>query len=457
MILLGAIKDPIRKMIPGTPVYLALATVPVWGGMLLGAFKNHRQLWSMFKGSYRRLSTAMVIFLTSLVPAAFISATYGSGSWKLTLLGLFSYSSLLVGLVLGYIYPRNMEDLRRVLVFYCLVTTIMLIGTPLEYLGVTEGWDALGTAALKGKWIHYGVYGHVIKLVSGFYRSPDLMGWHAALMSMFAVLLALRSGGTQRQFWIAIAGWGLLGVMLCGRRKIVFMLPVFATVLSWTYWRMQRQPHLKHLLTIVLLSVWVGYFLYQNIGPSSAIERYYFDNPQNVLGRVEAHGYRSLLTTYRQSGFFGEGLGTATQGAHHLTASRPRTWQEGSPGRILVELGVPGFLCFMFLSFSLVTAIWRLRKRGVDPHSPEFTLYAGLFAIFVANVVSFMVSHQILGDPFAVCFFGLLIGFILSAARLTATNTDAVGLYDGHQVKGVSPALSRPPKRFQFFKPFNHF
>jgi len=226
------------------------------------------------------------------------------------------------------------------------------------------------------------------------------------------------------------------------------MLPVFATVLSWTFWRTQRQLQLKHFLAIALVSVCVGYFLYQKIGPSSAIEKYYFDNLQSALNRFEVHAFDSPMGTYRQSGFWGEGLGTATQGAHHLKVSKPRTWQEGSLGKILVELGVLGFVCFIFLGFSLVTTTVHLVTRVVDPQSPAFTLYAGLFAVFLANIGSFTVSHQILGDPFVLCFFAILIGFILSASRFTAEKDDLVNASIGPKIKDVSPSLSRPRSKF---------
>jgi len=419
MILIGIVKDPVRKMIPGAPAYLALATVPVWAGILIGAFIENPGLWHDFRNSYRKLTTAIIIFLVSLLPAALKSATYGTGSWQVTLIGFFSYSSLIFGLFIGYIYPKYKEDIKKILIFYCIVNAIMLIGTPLEYLGVAKGWDALGTDALKGKWVHYGVYGYVIHLVSGFYRSPDVMGWHACTMSMLAIMMALQSSVKQRYFWVIIAGWGLMGGILCGRRKMIFMLPAFASILCLLYWNLPKRIKFSTLLAVILISSSTGVLIYHKMGPSTAIEKYYMQDPRVVFGRVEAHGYRSLITTYRQSGIFGEGLGTATQGIHHLNVTKPRTWQEGGLGRILVELGIPGFLCFLFLGFALVTTMWRLVAKQIDPSSTEFILRAGLISLIAANAVSFVVSHQIYGDPTIVCFFSVLIGFVLSKTQIS--------------------------------------
>jgi hypothetical protein len=290
----------------------------------------------------------------------------------------------------------------------------MLIGTPLEYLGIAKAWKALGTSAMKHEWLQYSVYGTIVRMVAGFYRSPDVMGWHAIMLSMLSIILALQSSGHQRYLWIVIAGWGLMGGILCGRRKMIFMLPIFISVLCWLYWSLPKRLKFSTLIAVILISSGTGYLIYKKMGPSPAIEKYYFQNPRLVFGRVEQHGFEALITTYRQSGIFGEGLGTATQGIHHLNVSKPRTWQEGGLGRILVELGVPGFLCFLFLSLTLASTMWRLISHSFDPSSSEFFLRAGLVALIAANAVSFVVSHQIFGDPLVICFISLIIGFILS-------------------------------------------
>ena len=267
---------------------------------------------------------------------------------------------------------------------------------------------------MKGKWVHYGVYGYVINLVSGFYRSPDVMGWHAITLSMLAIMMALQSSGKHRYFWVLVAGWGLMGGILCGRRKMIFMFPFFVSVLCCLYWGIPKRIRFSTLLAVILISSVTGFFIYKKMGPSPEIEKYYLQDPKAVFGRIEKHGFSSLVTTYHQSGIFGEGLGTATQGIHHLNVTKPRTWQEGGLGRILVELGIPGFLCFLFLVFSLVTTMWRLVAQKLDSSPTEFIFRTGLIALIASNTISFVVSHQVYGDPTIVCFFSLLIGFILS-------------------------------------------
>jgi hypothetical protein len=128
-------------------------------------------------------------------------------------------------------------------------------------------------------------------------------------------------------------------------------------------------------------------------------------------------GFRSLIDTYDQQGFFGAGLGTATPGSHNLNVERPSTWQESATSRVLVELGVPGALGFLAVMFAIVLALWKLLRKLMRARSRQGHYVAGLVAFFLANVGSLTVSGQILADPFIASFLGLLVGVALSFGR----------------------------------------
>ena len=440
MILIGIIKDPIRKMIPDAPAYLALATVPVWGAILIGALVENPNVVKNFRIKYQRLTLALFIFLISLIPASVKSATFGSGSWKITVLGLFSYTSVIFGLYLGFIYNQKAKNLLVLLKFYCIVTALMMIGTPMEYLGIAKGWAALGTVAMGHEWIQTSLYGTIVEMIAGFYRSPDVMGWHATALSMLSITLATCTTGKQKYLWITLAGWGLIGSVLCGRRKMFFMLPVFISVLTFLYFSVPRRIKLASVVTIIFISLLSGAFLYRKIGPSVSIEKYYFQDPSVVFGRVEAHGIESVIGTYKQSGIFGEGLGTATQGTQHISASRPRTWQEGGLSRIMVEMGLPGFICFLYLITMLFLTVWlKIIKDPFFHNSSDFSFRAGLTAFMCANAISFIVSHQIFGDPFIICFVSILIGSILSIPSSDQTEMLEDEKFEKHLQYVVTP------------------
>ena len=415
LLVVGAIQDPIRKMTPGSPAYMVLATVPIWGAIVVGAWTHQPGLWPSFRSSFPRLAGAMGIFVLFMLPAAAKSATYGPGSWQVTLIGLFAYLSMLAGWVVGYAYPLREGDLAKLIGLYCIATAIMVIGAPMEYLGIGSGSAALGTEAMGMKWIRHRS-GYAIHMIAGFYRSPDVLGWHSVAMVMLAVSLALRSAGRTRLFWVALAAWGFIGGMLCGRRKMMLMLPIFALALFWLYRRHRTKGRARSPIGVIVAAAIVGHTIYQQMDPNPDVQKYYFIDTGDVIDRVASHGYETLLVTYRQSGFWGEGLGTATQGTQHLRVTKPKTWQEGGLGRLMVELGVPGFLAMGFLLFALLQTLVRLIGT-LDIHIRDFYLVAGLGAFFLANAASFIVSHQIYGDPFVNCFFSLIIGLLLSGAR----------------------------------------
>ncbi len=415
MILVGAIQDPIRKLTPGAPGYLVLATAPIWLAMSFRAL-NELPIWRQFVESYRSLSSAITLFLISLLPAAVISASYGPGAWKLSLIGLFSYGSVLLGWIMGFAYTRSLADIRRILAFYSVVTAVMLLGTPLEYFELWPDWPALGTEAMGMRWIRY-VSGYFILLTAGFYRSPDIMGWHAIAVGMLGATLAFAAKGAQRYLWIAVAAWGVSAAILSGRRKMVTMILIFALVLIWMYWRSRNPGRMAPVIGTLLAVTATAFVCYQYIGPSAEIESYYSTPIGEVVDRAQTHGFRALHTTLEQSGFFGEGLGTASQGTRHLSVARPRTWQEGGLGKVVVELGVPGFLCFLMLSYLLFKSILKEPLKRLDPQGSGFSLTAGLTAFAVANAGCFVVSHHVFGDSFIMSFFSLMIGLVLSIAR----------------------------------------
>jgi hypothetical protein len=419
MMLIAAVQDPIRKMIPGAPGYLTLSIMPVWFSMIFKAMPFLPGYRNEFRLRFPQLTSIVRMFILSIIPAAFISATYGPGSWQITLIGLIFYSSLFFGVLFGYMFTaRDHTILQRALIFYCVLTAFMLIGTPLEYWGRFHDVKALGTSAFDAVWIRYTGRG-MVKLISGFYRSPDIMGWHSVTLTMLSLLLALQSKGKKRYFWIGLAGWGVVGVMLCGRRKMIYMLPIYGFVLSWLMWRVQSHRfQFKKMVVVILLGIFAGYGIYGIVGPSSDVEQYYFkaagDDP---IERFKKEGLSALIGTYQQSGFWGEGLGTATQGIHHLKVARPRTWQEGGLSKVLVELGVPGFLGFVLVFGVMIKSIWTLVSVKLDKNSPNFIFWGGLFAVLCGNSVAFVVSGQIYGDPFIIIFISFISGVILSSAR----------------------------------------
>jgi hypothetical protein len=418
LIAIGAIQDPIRKMVPGAPSYLVLSTAPVLIAMTLKVFHEVPSAWRTFSDVYPRFAFGIKVFMLSLLPGAVISATYGRGTWMVTLIGLFSYACVILGLLVGYRFIRGFAEFRRIIGFYCIVTAIMLIGGPVQYLGLFPKISAIGTEVLKFEWIRY-TGDWYITMIAGFYRSPDVMGWHASMLTMLSIMMALMKAIAKRYFWVAMAVWGTVNLFICGRRKMVYMLPIFIAVLGWVLLKRWKGGRLATVLAVVLVLGLGGFMGYQFMGRTELYEGYYLNKNADMQDRISSSGgYQSLVDTYVEHGFFGAGLGFAYTGVHNLNVVTPRVWQEGGLDRMLVELGVPGLVCFLFASVLLMKAMFTLTLKWMDPKSREFVAAAGLMAICCANGCGFIISHQIYGDPFVLSMLSIVIGVLISFGRI---------------------------------------
>jgi hypothetical protein len=348
-----------------------------------------------------------------------LSLGYGAGAWMLALMGAFSYAVIFLAIIAGFHYPRKLPEMRKLLGWYCIVHGVALTGGILEYLHWFPEWDALGSRALGFEWVRRHA-GYSVDMIAGFYRSADVMGWHAAAVTMLSLLLAATSRGRHRFGWSVIGILAVIALLLCGRRKMVYMLPVFMVALAWIYWQAGRSSRFLPILGLLVLPLGAAWLVGDKLNEQSSNIRYYSESSSQALERLEAHGFASLVETYRQTGFLGAGLGVATPGARHLKVERPRAWQESGTSRVLVELGVPGALGMFAVMAAIVFNLWRVTLRQLRERTAAAPYAVGLLAFFLANVGSLVVSGQILADPFIAAFLGFLVGMNLSVARLGA-------------------------------------
>jgi hypothetical protein len=419
MILLAAFQDPLRKLVPETPGWLALATVPVFAAALVSSAARTRHWWADFRTAFPSIAGSMLVLLVLCLPAAVVSLSHGEGSWMLTVIGAFSYSVIFLAVVAGFHYARRATELRKLLGWYCVVHGIALTGGFLEYWHWFPDWDILGSRALGFEWVRRHA-GYSVDMISGFYRSADVMGWHAASVAMLCVILGWTARGRRRFGWGVIGSVAVIALLLCGRRKMVYMLPVFLVALAWIHWQAGRTSRFVPILGLLVLPLGAAWFVGDILSEESSNVRYYAESSGETLERLEAHGFQSLVDTYRQTGFFGAGLGVATPGARHIQVDRPRAWQESGTSRVLVELGVPGSLGMFAVMAAIAFNLWRVSLRQLRARSELAPYAAGLLAFFLANVGSLVVSGQILADPFIAAFLGFLVGMNLSLVRLSA-------------------------------------
>ncbi len=421
MIVIGTLQDPARKMVPGAPVYFVLSTAPLWCAMILGAVGARPGAVAVFRRGFPRLNRAFGAFLLMLLPSAAISFFYGEGSWKVALLGAFFYMTPILGFQLGYSLPRRESDLANIARFYCLVTALALSGILLEQERVFPGWAALGTGVLGTRWIRY-IPGVQVEMLSGFYRSPDIMGWHATTVALLGGAMALAARGARRLFWVCVCGWAGLGLMVCGRRKMVYMIPFCVAIVLWLQWR-SRHGGRRVAAGLVTLAavVLVAAFVLGQAGIGQEYNVYYLSTLGDVVERTYEHGYMATVyTIVNQAGFFGVGLGTTQLGARFLDAEKPRVWQEGGASKLAAEVGVFGLIAFAMLGLAIGRELLRL-LQDLPMRRPGDYLASVLGAAFLANALSFIVSGHVYNDPYINSFFSLLGGLALSWRRFNVT------------------------------------
>jgi hypothetical protein len=215
--------------------------------------------------------------------------------------------------------------------------------------------------------------------------------------------------------WVALAVWGFSNVWICGRRKMISMLPLFGATLLFLTFRFRSASRAVPIAGVLLLIAAGGWYGVTRTYHQTEANAFYGSTIDDLDDRVVKHGFGSVLETVRQAGFFGYGLGMGQQGVHHIQAEKPRLWQESAPGKIVAELGVPGGILFLLVGGVLLkTAYCVVEKRAAGK---TFLIYAGVLALLGANAASAVVSAQVFGDLFIVLFLAFLVGALLSGSR----------------------------------------
>ncbi len=414
-ILLGFVQDPLRKMMPGTPGIMTMYTLPVWVAALASAYAHGHLRPRQFMTQFPRLGRWIGVFGLYLIIPAALSVSHGRGTWQITLLGAMVYLVVFFIVTAGYTFSVRREDAVRVMQYYAVLTGMALLGGLFEYMGHGDHFDALGTQALGNIWVTYRT-GEAMFMYAGFFRGPDVMGWHAALLTMIASFMAFRSRGWMRLFWVSLCVWGLFNVWICGRRKMVSMLPVFWSCYLFLIFRFRNVRWIIPTVGTLLLIIAAGWYVMNGNENSASIDTFYMTTIDDIDERLIGHGVGAVLTTIRQAGFWGYGLGMAQQGIHHINAEKPRVWQEGGPGKIVVELGVPGGILFIILLAVLIMTAFHMLSGIVE--SDLFMPAVCIMSLITANLASGIVSAQIFGDPFIILLLALLIGLLLSFCRV---------------------------------------
>jgi len=412
IIVCGVVQDPVRKLTPGQPVAVSFLVVLLFGVILIAARHELMRHASEFSRRFPRLFTTLLMFLFLLVLAGLNGLfAYGLDKWKVPLVSFVTYVAPLIAILLGYSWLQREEMMFRFLRLYALLTSLAMTGSIMEYLRIDS--KVLGMVSFAGDYIRH-LPGIQIRMLSGFYRSPDIMALHAAAMTCIAVVMALRAGMRKGVvFWYGVAGLGFLSCMLGGRRKAIYFIAVFCAVLLWRYIGRIHGSQVLAVIGIAILFAAVINKIASNEN-TSAYARGAVATNTELVQRLEG----GTLGTLEQFGLMGAGLGTATQGVRHLLGTDINIgWQEGGLAKLAIEVGLPGILNILALGW-IVLHLWLRLTAIKDVEGSSQFLRVSLFALVVANGASFLASAQAYSDAVLAIMAGFLVGCLFATAAL---------------------------------------
>ena len=427
-IVAGVLADPIRKVLPGQPVYCVVVVGIFVGAVLAGFISRYGSIKLKHLGPlYAAVKTPALLFVLWLGVEALLSyVRYGSP--VLIGIGLLSYLAPVPAFLLAYyfgLFPRN---LVRFLKVYVLCSMLMLSGVYLSYLGVD--WPVLEEV---GTGLTIYIPGGILDAFPGFFRSTEIAAWHAG--ATVCLLLVLVVSGCVRWPRILIAGLVLLLLVagvLTGRRKMIMEVVIFVCLYSGLLLWFRRGAGRMVLISLLMagLLAFAGMFGLDN---SSTVDRLdpYLQRGTTVFEdageRFTKLGFNTIQWATRGYGLFGGGLGVASQGGQHFGGGAKRFGGagEGGLGKITAELGLPGLFLAVWIAVRLLIFQWQMLRMMSAQWTPLVVLWYGLLAFLAANVPMFIVASQAFGDVFILLILGWIFGFTVAISRVTVVSAVA--------------------------------
>lgn len=414
----GIIQDPVRKLSAGSPVWISFAVVALYASIVFAARNEMRAYAAEFTRRFKSISTGITTFIVLLLIAALNGlVTYGFDKWPAPAISFVTYVIPMIAALLGYTWLQREEMILRFFRIYAAITSVALIGTVFEYMRVQS--RMLGLVSFEGDYIRH-LPGIQVRMLSGIYRSPDVMAWHAGMLTAIGVAMVLRAGlRRQMLIWSAAAGWGFFNCMIAGRRKAIYFVIIFCVMFLWRYVRRVRPSQAFASLGLLLILGLVVNYLSSGEGTSV-----YTRSAVASRGELGQRFEGGVMQTFREVGYMGAGLGTATQGVHHLLGSNSIGWQEGGLGKVAIEVGLPGLIALFFMVIIVGRMLLILTSIDDVPGSSQF-LRVFLFALVSANIAGFIGSAQVYNDAVLALTAGFLVGGLFASGvldeRLPAT------------------------------------
>jgi hypothetical protein len=432
------LRDPVRKLIPDKPIALTLSGAAFWLLLVLWVAVHCRRQQRRMMTEFPGFKTALTLLIMAMIPAAAVSVLLQPNGILLAAIGGATYLIPLFGVLAGYAFPRNKQAILKFLGLYVLLNSVTLISVVLQYLNV----DVPALGGIDFKWIRYRE-GYIVDLMCGWYRSPDIMGLHAAHVIMFGLLLAAEEKSKFRIGWLSLALWAAFCVLVSGRRKMIGVPFVFVTAffgLAWIY-GIHKVGRFASILFLAVVGGGGASIFVLASDEATEYTEYASSLFTEGAGRSQELMLGSTISTLQTLGILGGGLGSATQGRYYVSQGGGATkgWQEDGVSRLFAEFGLIGVVLVLIAIFvTLRTTQSALRQTARKRQLSILQL--GLLSAVIGNVASFCISHQqYSGDPVNGLIVTLLFGMSLQVPVFFETGVvRPVDVSPGHRML-ISP------------------
>ena len=429
LLMIGFSQDMVRKLVPGEPVIFIVMVGVMFAFILLGIWYRKGLYFSLepFLRWTTGIQTPLVLFL-AVLGLQFVHSFLRYGNAIIGLIGLVTYVAPFMAVIVGYYSVNSIEDIRRFMLWYIYAGTLVALSVLASFSGFN--WTIFNEVGVGLKIYDQGT---VLKSYAGIMRTGEIAAWHISTTACLIFTLTV-SSFKNRSLLLALCLVALLmlAVALTGRRKMLMMATMFVLFYFVAYFYFRKTLDAKYFFTLFYTSIllWFAYETSGLDGYSESLNNYIARGSSvfnDASGRFIDMGISPIQWAYNRVGIFGGGLGIASQGSYLFNVSNiAGSSGEGGLGKIMVELGVPGLLCIIWLVYALARYVNDAVKLSAQPFVMQqmLALMVSLTVMLGVNALTFSVATQVYSDIFILILLGLFGGFLLATPKLIANESN---------------------------------
>lgn len=423
---IGFMQDPVRKVIAGEPVVMTIMVGLVVASMALRqVLISPRALAEPFSKWTDDVAPVVAIFLL-IIGLQAVHSLVRYGSPVLTGLGAIFYIAPLVAIVVAYAHFHRFELVRD----FMLTFSVMAITVALSVIYSYSGGESQLLGEVGSGLVIYD-QGTILKAYSGLMRSSEIASWHMGVCVCFLVVLVVDRGSLPILLITTLSIALLIGaIILTGRRKMIIQIVIFASI-YFPLLRFYQQRLSNRFIALVLVGVAVLSIVYALVLPSFQGTDYdlYLARGASVFAdageRFSTLGLGTISWAFREHGFFGGGLGVASQGAQHFVSGNTGGAGEGGIGKLVSELGLISLLVVAWLGISFARYLHQCLKLVSESVPEKLPFVVGILVFLIANIPTFAIASQVYGDVFVLIILGLLAGALFALPRQVVAHLEA--------------------------------